>query len=102
MAVDVHPEGRDSVQVTATFYVKNISPFRPFDDQRLLGQILPHLGERLPAVAVIERGQTGYGISHFVRLRENIPLRSTAATIKIAGKMANAEMTGHQGASTEV
>src|SRR5581483_2988500 len=53
VAVDVTPQRRDPVQVTVAVYVDEVAALALGDDNRIFGEPLLHLGERVPEVGVI-------------------------------------------------
>ena len=56
-AVNVAPERRDAVDVAAALRVDQARPLGPLHDQRILGAPAALLGERMPEVSAIRRGQ---------------------------------------------
>ncbi len=63
VAVDVAPEAGDAVDVAFAGGVDEVKALGPVDDQRGLGSPLPHGGERVPDVAVVEFGKP-FGVGH--------------------------------------
>ena len=48
MAEEIHPEGRDAVEIAASLRVDEVVSFPPLDDQRHILLPIGHLGERMP------------------------------------------------------
>jgi hypothetical protein len=53
VAVDVHPEGGNAVEVAVPFDVDQIRPLPALDDERLLAEPLLHLGKGVPEMAAV-------------------------------------------------
>ena len=57
MPVHVAPEGRHAVQVAPSAGVDQRAPLGLRDDERLLGEPVRHLRERVPEMAVVPAGE---------------------------------------------